>query len=163
MKWAKSCQGARNRGCITKSRRGSGWILGKTSPKERWGTGTAAQVVVGSLSLEVLQSHADVALKDVGSWTWWGGPGDLEGSFPTFIILWFTNISSHLGQTFPGAFSVLEEKKWEMAFLTTYKKVPLKIKNNTQKTHLLILKMKHQEKHEGLLPQVHAETFVLFE
>ena len=46
--------------------------------------------VVGSLSLEVSQSHGDVALRDVGSghsgvgWGWtWGS----WSSFPTFMIL----------------------------------------------------------------------------
>ena len=47
---------------------GSGWILGKfSSQKERCCSGTAAQGVLGSPSLEVSQSHGDVALRDVGS------------------------------------------------------------------------------------------------
>jgi len=49
--------------CITGE---SGWILGEIcSPKEWSGTGTAAQGVVGSPYMEVLQSHGDVALRDV--------------------------------------------------------------------------------------------------
>jgi len=50
---------------------GAGWIAGKTpSPKER----SLAQLpggVVGSPSLEVLRSPADVALRDVVSGQYW--------------------------------------------------------------------------------------------
>ena len=46
------------------ARGGSGWILGEISSlKERSGTGTAAQGVVESPSLEVFQNCGDVALK----------------------------------------------------------------------------------------------------
>ena len=69
----------------------SGWISGKVSSwKEQPGTGTAAQGMVGSLSLEVFQSRGDVALRDVVSghggvgWGWtWG----CQWSFPTLMIL----------------------------------------------------------------------------
>lgn len=55
------------------------------------GTGTAAQGVVESPSLEVFQSHGDLALRDVGSMVgegciWAGGSWR---SFPTSVILWF--------------------------------------------------------------------------
>jgi len=46
----------------------SDWILGNISPqKEGWCSGTAAQEVVGSLSLGVFENHGDVALRDVVS------------------------------------------------------------------------------------------------
>ena len=48
------------------------WILGK-SLKERLGTGTAAQEVGKSPSLEVFQNHRDVALRDVVSGHGGGG------------------------------------------------------------------------------------------
>ena len=55
----------------------SGWILGNIpSPKEWSGIDTAAQGVVGSPSLEVFQSHGDVAQRDMArghggmSWGW---------------------------------------------------------------------------------------------
>ena len=53
--------------CCTRG--GSDWILGEIStPKKQPGTGTATQGVGGRLlSLEVLQTHGDVALRDVGS------------------------------------------------------------------------------------------------
>lgn len=37
------------------------------------------------LSLEVLKSCGDVALRDEAQWTWWGGLGldDLRGLFPS--------------------------------------------------------------------------------
>ena len=66
------------------SRGGSGWILGKTPPKEQCCTGTAAQGVVGSPTLEVLQKYGDVALRDVVMCMvgWAGvGVGNLSGHF----------------------------------------------------------------------------------
>ena len=64
-----------------------GWILRKISSHKEWCcSGTAAQEVVKSPSLEVFKSHGDVALRDVGSghggvgWGWaWGS----WRSFPT--------------------------------------------------------------------------------
>ena len=41
-------------------------LLGKVSPEKEWCcSGTAAQGMVGSPSLEVFQSHGDVAVRDV--------------------------------------------------------------------------------------------------
>lgn len=61
----------------------SGGILGTIcSPKEQCCSGTAALGVVDSLSLEVSQSHGDVALRDVGTVGWVEvGLGDLRGLF----------------------------------------------------------------------------------
>jgi len=55
------------------------------SPKEQYCSGTAAQGVVGSPSLQVLQRHGDVALRDVVmGWGWtWGS----EKSFPALMTL----------------------------------------------------------------------------
>jgi len=48
------------------TRGGSGWILGRISSLKEWsGTGTAAQGVVGSPSLEVFKKRVDVVL---GTW-----------------------------------------------------------------------------------------------
>jgi len=62
-----------------------GWILGNISSQKEWlGTGTAAQGVVESPSLEVFMNHGDVALRDVVMNTvgWVGvGLGDLRGLF----------------------------------------------------------------------------------
>ena len=59
------------------ARGGSGWILGEISSLKEWsGIGTAAQGVLESLSLEVVKSHGDVALRDMVSghggmgWGW---------------------------------------------------------------------------------------------
>ena len=59
----------------------SGWILGNIPSQKEWsGSGTAAQGVLGSPSLEVFQSRGDAALRDVlrvvGV-----GLGDLSGLF----------------------------------------------------------------------------------
>ena len=62
------------------TRGGSGWILENIYFLKEWsGSGTAAQGVVGSPSMEVLQNCGDVALRDVVSghggvgWDWaWG-------------------------------------------------------------------------------------------
>ena len=62
------------------TRGGSGWILGRISSLKEWsGSGTAAQGVVGSPSMEVFKNHGDVAPRDVVSghggvgWDWaWG-------------------------------------------------------------------------------------------
>jgi len=67
-------------------RKGLGWILRNIySPKERWGSGTAAQGGMGSLSLEMSQSCRDVALRDLGSGHGGGelvvGLGDLKVLF----------------------------------------------------------------------------------
>jgi len=46
----------------------SGWILGKNSSQKEWQcSGTAAQGVLGSPSLEACENRGDVALRDVGS------------------------------------------------------------------------------------------------
>ena len=71
--------------CCTRG--GSGLLLGTiSSQEEQCCSGTAAQGVGGSLSLEVFQSSGDVALRDVDcghggvDWGWtWGS----ESSFPT--------------------------------------------------------------------------------
>ena len=63
------------------ARGGSGWILGKnSSPKSGDALEWGAQGRVGSPSLGVLQSHGDVALRDVISGhggVGWVGLGDL--------------------------------------------------------------------------------------
>lgn len=61
-------------------------LLGTTAPKGWAGTGTATQGVGGRLlSLEVLQTHGDVALRDVGSGHGVGEVvlGDLRGFLQT--------------------------------------------------------------------------------
>jgi len=52
-----------------------GWNIGyqEKPPKEQWGSGTAAQGVAESPSLEVSKSCGDVALRDVGSGHGGGG------------------------------------------------------------------------------------------
>ena len=62
------------------------WILGKSSQTERCCSGTAAQGMVGSPFLEVLQNHGDVALRDVvmGTVRWAGvGLSDISSLFQT--------------------------------------------------------------------------------
>jgi len=55
-------------------RGGSGWILGRTtSSKEESSTKQAAQGVVESASMKVLQNHGDVALRDIVSGHGGGG------------------------------------------------------------------------------------------
>ena len=60
------------------SREGSGWEPGRISSQKEWCcSGTAAQGVVGSPSLEVLQNCGDVVLRDVvmGTVLGWGRTG----------------------------------------------------------------------------------------
>jgi len=69
------------------ARGGSGWLFRAIpSPKERWGSGTAAQGVVGSPPLEVSQSCGDVALRDIGS-----GRGGGELGLDWMILVVFSN------------------------------------------------------------------------
>ena len=62
--------------CLNCTGGDSGWILGNiSSPKEWCCSGTAAQGVVGSLSMEVFQNCGGVALRDMvmGTVGWgWG-------------------------------------------------------------------------------------------
>jgi len=91
-------------------------MLGETSSeKEQSGSGTAAQGVVGSLALEVLQNCGDVALRDVVSghsrtgwkWTWRS-----ERAFPALLILWNTGRGSTVSFTAISRQGSLQQTLW---------------------------------------------------
>jgi len=68
------------------ARGSSGWISGRTySPKERWGSGTAAQ---GGGAVTIpggVEEPCGCGTEGRGQWAWWGwvdvGQGDLRGLF----------------------------------------------------------------------------------
>jgi len=76
-------------GSVTERRKEKAKKPTKSRSQKEWlGTGTAAQGLVGSLSLEVFQNHGDVALRDVGSGHGDCAPGLDLGNLEVFSSLY---------------------------------------------------------------------------
>lgn len=69
-------------------------------------------------------------------------------------------LAGHFGQQFPEAFSNFQRGKRSDKWHYPQNTNDCLKKNNIAR--LPLSKMQHQKKHKGLLPEVHAETF-LFE